>query len=93
MTQMTGKKGHARAAAYFSGAAAALNHVVTSTESGELELAYRAVETIATLRDGVLRHALATILSTNESEYRRFARMSAGAVIQKAAAAHPELLA
>lgn len=86
------KRRHARAAAFLGSAAASVHQGIFTEGGSDFEVAHRAVEAVATFRDGVLKHTLATILSNSTDEYVRLNRKNGGAVIGKAASAHPELL-
>lgn len=86
------KRRHARAAALLGSAAASVHQGVFASDSSDFEVAHRAVEAVSTFRDGVLKHALASILATSNDEYMSLIRKNGGAVINKAASTHPELL-
>lgn len=86
------RRRHARASAFLGSAGASVHQTISATGSSDLEIAHRTVEAVATLRDGVLRHALATILAGSVDEYLRLVNKNGGAVISKAALAHPDLL-
>ncbi|WP_250506434.1 hypothetical protein [Bowdeniella massiliensis] len=86
------KRRHARAAAFLSSAAASAHQGVLVEGCSDFEVAHRAVEAVATFRDGVMKHTLATILSNSTDEYLRLNYKNGGAVIGKAASAHPKLL-
>lgn len=86
------KRRHARAAALLGSAAASVHQGVFTNGSSDFEVAHRAVEAVATFRDGVLKHALATGLSNSMEEYLSLTQKNGGAVIGKAASSHPELL-
>ncbi|NYI66093.1 hypothetical protein [Spelaeicoccus albus] len=86
------KQRHARAAAFLGSAVASVHQAIFTAGGSDFEIVHRAVEAIATLRDGVLRHALATIMASSREQYLRLARKNAGAVIGKAASSIPALL-
>lgn len=86
------KRRHARAAAFLGSAAASVHQGIFTSGSSDFEVAHRAVEAVATFRDGVLKHTLATMLSSSIEEYLTLSRKNGGAVIAKAASGHPELL-
>lgn len=65
---------------------------ISSHGSSDLEAAQSAVIAVATWRDGVLRHALATMLANSIDEYDRLVGKSGGHATKKAASAYPGLL-
>ncbi|MFJ2620678.1 hypothetical protein [Glutamicibacter sp. NPDC087344] len=85
------RKAHARAGAFLSSALASMHHVIESTGSNEFEVVHRSVESVSTWRDGVLRHALATLLSESIEEYKSLVSKNAGAAIKRAAIELPQL--
>lgn len=85
------RRAHARAGAFLSSALASLHHVIESTSSNEFEVVHRAVESVSTWRDGVLKHALATMMSQSVDEYEGLVSKNAGAAIKRAAIELPQL--
>lgn len=85
------RRAHARAGAFLSSALASLHHVIESSGSNEFEVVHRSVESVSTWRDGVLRHALATMLSESTEEYKSLVSKNAGAAIKRAAIELPQL--
>lgn len=86
------KRGHARAAAFLGSAMASVGQAIAAEGGNDLEVAHRLVQAVATWRDGVLKHSLATLLATSAEEYRKLTSMNGGEVIRRATAAHPSLL-
>lgn len=86
------QRGHARAAAYLASGAMSMHFAISSDGSSDLEAAQSAVTAVATWRDGVLRHALASMLASSMDEYDRLAGKSGGHAIKKAALVYPGLL-
>lgn len=86
------KRGHARAAAFLGSAMASVDQAIAADDGNDLEVAHRLVQAVATWRDGVLKHSLATLLASSVGEYQKLASMKGGEVIRRATAAHPGLL-
>ncbi|MGM0928850.1 MAG: hypothetical protein ACQEXN_03965 [Actinomycetota bacterium] len=86
------RRAHARAAAYLASGAMSMHLAISWHGSSDLEAAHSAVMAVATWRDGVLRHALATILASSMDEYDRLVGKSGGHATKKAASAYPGLL-
>lgn len=86
------RRRHARAVAFLGSAAASVQQGVFSTNGSDFEAVHRMVEAVATLRDGVLKHALATILADSEDNYFKLVRQNGGSVIKRASLAHPNFL-
>lgn len=85
-------RAHARAAAYLASGAMSVHHTLSSRGSSDLEAAQSMVTAVATWRDGVLRHSLATMLASSIAEYDRLVSKSGGHAVQRAASAYPGLL-
>lgn len=83
---------HARAAAFLASAVASVYQVVSADDTNDFEIAHKAVEAVATWRDGVLKHALATMQASSFEEYQKLIRKGGGEVIRRASLAFPELL-
>ena len=86
------RRQHARAAAFLGSAVISVQQSIFTDGASEFEVAHRVVEAVATLRDGVLRHSLATIISASPDEYMNRSSANGGDVIKKAAAIRPKLL-
>lgn len=86
------KRCHARASAYLGSAVASVHQVIVSSGSNDFEIVHHAVVAVATWRDGVLKHALATMLASTIEEYRRLVGKPGGYVIRQAALTYPNLL-
>ncbi|WP_343900398.1 hypothetical protein [Arthrobacter rhombi] len=86
------RRAHARAAAYLASGAMSMHLTISSLGSSELETAQSAVAAVATWRDGVLRHALATMLASSMDEYDRLVGKSGGHATKKAASTYPGLM-
>ncbi|MDJ0356071.1 hypothetical protein [Paenarthrobacter sp. PH39-S1] len=86
------RRAHARAAAYLASGAMSMHLAISSHGSSDLEAAQSAVVAVATWRDGVLRHALATMLASSMDEYERLVGKSGGHATKKAASVYPGLL-
>ncbi len=85
------RRQHARAQANLSGSLGAANLVVNSEDSGELDIVNSAVQCVATLRDGVLRHAVATVVALEPGEYDSFVSKSGGHSLKAADRRFPEI--
>lgn len=86
------RRAHARAAAYLASGAISMQVVISSHGSSDLEAAQSAVAAVATWRDGVLRHTLATMLASSMDEYEGLISKSGGHAAKRAASDYPGLL-
>ncbi|MGY5766674.1 hypothetical protein ACXET9_15945 [Brachybacterium sp. DNPG3] len=85
------RRQHAMAQSNLSGSLSAANLVVNSGDSGELDIVNSAVRCVATLRDGVLRHAVATLVACDPREYDSFVNRSGGFALKAADRRFPEI--
>ena len=80
---------HSRTTSLLSASAYALASI--DDDSTEFETAKLLLELVKDSREGVIRHALATVLAADPDEYMKLLRSSTGSVIKKASVTHPRL--
>jgi hypothetical protein len=80
---------HSRTTSILSASAYAL--ASTGDDSNEFETARLLLEMVKDSREGIIRHALASVLASDPDDYVKLLRSSTGSVIKKASATHPEL--
>lgn len=80
---------HSRTTSLLSASSYALASM--DEDSTEFETARLLLELVKDSREGVIRHALASVLAADPDDYMKLLRSSTGSVIKKASASHPQL--